>query len=182
MVSSCTLLPTTCWAMNVCELTLAVCRGEGEDATLRSRPSSPRRTNGSMMTAWPTLRPPHRKAKAYDEGLRRSLSTPHPHQIRRPTWDSAHRNRPRIEELVTGPICNSFSVMTVCNPPLWEYSGDNPGAWGHKRPYMETLGTRAPINTPVQCPWEVGLTELLSSRVKPCLHPFHSPVGSSCPG
>jgi hypothetical protein len=110
-----------------------------------------------------------------DEGLRRSLSIPRPHQIGRPTWDSTHRNRPRIEKRVTGPICNSFSVMTVCNPPLWEYPVDNPGAWGHKRPYMETLGTRAPINTPVQCPWEAGLIKLLPSRVKPCLHPFHSP-------
>jgi hypothetical protein len=104
------------------------CWGEGEDATLRSRPSSPRHTNGSMMTAWSTLRPPHRKAKAYDEGLRRSLPTPRPHQTWRPSWVSAHRNRPRIEKCVTGPICNSFSLMTVCNPPLWEYSGDNPGA------------------------------------------------------
>jgi hypothetical protein len=49
---------------------IAYCWGKGEDATLRSRTSSPRRTNGSMMTAWSTLRPPHRKAKAYDEGLR----------------------------------------------------------------------------------------------------------------
>jgi hypothetical protein len=63
-----------------------------------------------------------------DEGLRRSLSIPRPHQTWRPTWDSAHCNRPRTEKRVTGPICNSFSVMTVCNPPLWEYSGDNLGA------------------------------------------------------
>jgi hypothetical protein len=33
-----------------------------------------------------------------------------------------------MEKRVTGPICNGFSVMTVCNPPLWEYSRDNPGA------------------------------------------------------
>jgi hypothetical protein len=32
--------------------------------------------------------------------------------------DSAHCNRPRTEKCVMGPICNSFSVMTVCNPPL----------------------------------------------------------------
>jgi hypothetical protein len=81
-----------------------------------------------------------------------------------------------------GLICNSFPVMTVCDPALWEYSGDNPGAWGHKRLYMETLGTRAPINTPVQCPWEARLTEQLPSQVRPCLHSFYFPVGSSCPG
>jgi hypothetical protein len=33
-------------------------------------------------------------------------------------------------------------------------------------PYIETLGTQAPINTPVQCPWEAGLIELLPSRVE----------------
>jgi hypothetical protein len=62
-----------------------------------------------------------------DEGLRRSLSIPRPRPTWRPTWDSAHRNRPRTDRRVTGLICNSFSVKTVCNPPLWEYSGDNPG-------------------------------------------------------
>jgi hypothetical protein len=63
-----------------------------------------------------------------DEGLRRSLSIPRPHPTWRPTWDSAHCNRPRTEKRVTYPICNSFSVMIVYNPPLWEYSGDSPGA------------------------------------------------------
>jgi hypothetical protein len=46
-----------------------MCWGEGEDATLRSRPSSPRYTNEGKMTVWPTLRPPHRKTKAYDEAF-----------------------------------------------------------------------------------------------------------------
>jgi hypothetical protein len=72
--------------------------------------------------------------------------------------------------------------MTVCNPPLWEYSGDSLGARGHKHPYNGTLDNRAPINTPVQCPLEARLTEQLSSRVRPCLHSFHSPIGSTCPG
>jgi hypothetical protein len=141
-------------------------------------PSSPRRTNRGKMTgaAYPS------SSSLQDEGLRRSLSIPRPHPTWRPTWDSAHCNRPRTEKRVTGPICNSFSVMTVYNPPLWEYSGDSPGAWGHNCPYIGTLGTQAPINTPVQCPWEAGLTEQLPSRVKPCLHSFHSPVGSTCPG
>jgi hypothetical protein len=87
-----------------------------------------------------------------DEGLRRSLSIPRPHPTWRPTWDSVHCNRPRTEKRVMGLICNSFSVMTVCNPPLCEYSGDSPGARGHKRPYIGTLDTRAPINTPLQYP------------------------------
>jgi hypothetical protein len=77
------------------------------------------------MTAWPTLHPPHHKTKAYDEVSPSHVLTQLgvPHGIR-----SAHCNRPRTEKRVTGPICITFSIMTVCNPPLWEYSGDNPGA------------------------------------------------------
>ena len=56
------------------------------------------------------------------------LSILRPQPFWRPVWDSAHCNRPRTEKRVTGLICNSFSVMTVCNPPLWEYSRDSPGA------------------------------------------------------
>jgi hypothetical protein len=41
---------------------------------------------------------------------------------------AAHRDRPRKEKRVTGLICNGSSIITVCNPPLWEYSRDNPGA------------------------------------------------------
>jgi hypothetical protein len=121
------------------------CWGEGKDATLRSRPSSPRCTNGGKLTgaAHPL------SSSLQDKGLRRSLSIPRPHPTWRPTWDSAHCNRPHTEKRVTGLICNSFSVMTVCNPPLWEYSGDSLGARGHKHPYIGTLDTRAPINTPV---------------------------------
>jgi hypothetical protein len=70
-----------------------------------------------------TLRPLH-----YNEGLQRGCPVPRPHPTWRPTWDSAHCNRPRTEKCVMGPTCNGFSVMTVCNPPLWEYSGDSPGA------------------------------------------------------
>jgi hypothetical protein len=87
-----------------------------------------------------------------DEGLRRSLPILRPHPTWRPTWDSAHCNRPLTEKRVMGLICNSFSIMTVCNPPLWEYSRDSPGTRGHKRLYIGMLDTRAPINTPVQCP------------------------------
>jgi hypothetical protein len=29
---------------------------------------------------------------------------------------------------ITGLICKGFSVITVCNPALWEYFGDNLGA------------------------------------------------------
>jgi hypothetical protein len=69
------------------------------------------------------LRPLHYKTKAR---LRRSLLIPHVHLAQRPMWNSAHCNGPRVDERVTGLICNSFSIMTVCNLPLWEYSRDNP--------------------------------------------------------
>jgi hypothetical protein len=35
---------------------------------------------------------------------------------------------------ITGLFCKGLPVITVCNPALWEYSGDNLGAWGHMRP------------------------------------------------
>jgi hypothetical protein len=63
-----------------------------------------------------------------DEGLRRGRPVPRPRLTRRPTWNSAHCNRPRATECITGPICKGFYVMTVCNPALWEYSGDDLGA------------------------------------------------------
>jgi hypothetical protein len=63
-----------------------------------------------------------------DEGLRRGRPIPRPCRTRRPTWNSAHCNRPHAAECFTGPICKGFSVMTVCNPALWEYSGDDLGA------------------------------------------------------
>jgi hypothetical protein len=63
-----------------------------------------------------------------DEGLRRGRSVSRPRPTRRPTWNLAHCNRPRASERITGPIFKGFSVMTVCNPALWEYFGDDLGA------------------------------------------------------
>jgi hypothetical protein len=70
-----------------------------------------------------------------------------PHRARRPTWNSAHYNGPHVDRQVTGLICNSFSVMMVCNPPLWEYSRDNPSTRGHNRPCLGTFDARVLINT-----------------------------------
>jgi hypothetical protein len=132
----------------------------------------------AKQSARATLRPLCYKTKAYDEVAPSHVLTQPggPHGIRPIVIG------PAPNECVTGPICSGFSVMTVCNPPLWENSGDSPSVRGHKRPYIETLGNQAPINTLVQCPWEARLREQSPSRVKPCLHSFHSPVGSSCPG
>jgi hypothetical protein len=97
------------------EMAPDVCWGEGEDASLRAKPSSPRYTNEGEMIGAVALRPLHCKTKAR---LRRSLLVMRPHLAQRPTWNSAHYNGPRVDKHVTGLICNSFSVMTVCNLPL----------------------------------------------------------------
>jgi hypothetical protein len=73
----------------------------------------------------------------------------------------------------------AFSVMTICNLPLGEYFEDTLGTQGHKRPCPRTVGTRVPINTPVQYPGEGRLTELLPLPVEPCKHSFLTPVGST---
>jgi hypothetical protein len=66
-----------------------------------------------------TLRPLRCKRKAYDE----VAPVPRPCRTRRPTWNSAHCNRPRAAECVTGPICKGFSVMTVYNPAYGNIPG-----------------------------------------------------------
>jgi hypothetical protein len=96
------------------------CWGEGEDATLHAKSSSPRYTNECETIGAAALRPLHCKAKAR---LRRSLLVPRPHLVRGPTSNSAHCNGPRVGKHITGLICNNFSVMTVYNLPLREYSG-----------------------------------------------------------
>ena len=71
-----------------------------------------------------TLRPTHLRMKAYDEAApsRGLVQLGGPRVIRPivtgPTWLLC----------ITGLICKGFSVITVCNPALWEYSGDNLGA------------------------------------------------------
>jgi hypothetical protein len=68
-----------------------------------------------------TLCPTRCRTKAYDEGAGWSDLVQHegPHVIRPivtgPAWPLC----------ITGLICKGFSVITVCNPALWEYSRDN---------------------------------------------------------
>jgi hypothetical protein len=83
-----------------------------------------RRTNGGKATG--SFHPSSNTLQ--DEGLRRGHPISRPRPSRRPTWNLAHCNRPRAAECVTGPICKGFSIMTVCNPALWEYSEDDLGA------------------------------------------------------
>jgi hypothetical protein len=70
-----------------------------------------------------TLRPTHRRTKAYDEVVpsRCLVQRGDPLVIwpivTGPVWS------PRI----TGLICKGFPVITICNLALWEYSEDNLG-------------------------------------------------------
>jgi hypothetical protein len=87
-------------------------------------------TNGDKTTDRLTLRLIRRRTKTCDE-----VDS---------SCDLVQNGGPRaIRPIVTGPawplrvtglICKGLPVITVCNPALWEYSGDNLGVWGHMRP------------------------------------------------
>jgi hypothetical protein len=84
----------------------------------------PRCTNGGKTTGRLTLRLTRRRTKTCDEVVS--------------SCDLVQRGGPRVNRpIVTGPawplritglICKGLPVITVCNPALWEYSGDNLGA------------------------------------------------------
>jgi hypothetical protein len=84
----------------------------------------PRCTNEDKTTGRLTLRPTRRWTKAHDKVV--------------PSRGLVQHGGPRvIRPIVTGPawplritglICKGFTVITVCNSALWEYSGDNLGA------------------------------------------------------
>jgi hypothetical protein len=78
-------------------------------------------TNGDKTMDRLTLRPIHHRTNTCDEVV--------------PSCDLVRHGGPRvIRPIVTGPawpllvtglICKGIPVITVCNPALWEYSGDN---------------------------------------------------------
>jgi hypothetical protein len=80
--------------------------------------------DGDKTTDRLTLRPTRRRTKTYDEVI--------------PSRDLVLHGVPRVIRpivtglawplRVTGLLCKSLPVITVCNPALWEYSGDNLGA------------------------------------------------------
>jgi hypothetical protein len=84
---------------------------------------SPRCTNGDKTTGRLTLRLIRHRTKTCDEVVSSCDPVRHggPRVIRPivtgPAWPSC----------VTGLICKGLPVITVCNPALWEYSGDNLG-------------------------------------------------------
>jgi hypothetical protein len=71
-----------------------------------------------------TLRPIRCKTKAYDEVApsRGLVQCEGPRRI----WPIVIG--PARSLRITGPVCEGFYVMTVCNPALWEYSEDDLGA------------------------------------------------------
>jgi hypothetical protein len=84
----------------------------------------PRCTNEGKTMGRPTLRPTRRRTKTCDEVVSSCDLALHggPRVIRPivigPAWPLR----------ITGLICKGLPVITVCNPALWEYSGDNLGA------------------------------------------------------
>ena len=61
-----------------------------------------------------------------------------------------------------------FTVMTVCNLPLWEYSRDKPSTQGSKCLWQGQTAPRVPINTLILYPGTERPTRLLTSRIKLC--------------
>src|SRR5688572_15534185 len=81
-------------------------------------------TNGDKTTGRFTLRPTRRRTKTCDEVVLSCGLVQHggPRVIRPTVTGPAWPLR------ITGPICKGLPIITVCNPALWEYSGDNLGA------------------------------------------------------
>jgi hypothetical protein len=96
-----------------------------------------------------------------------------------------------IRPTITGParigvlraaFVIALTIMTVCNLPSWEYSGDKLGTRGYNRLWQGTGGTSSAYKYPVQCPLRGRLTKLLPSHDELCQYSFHFPVRSTCPG
>jgi hypothetical protein len=80
-------------------------------------------TNGDEATSRLTLRLIRRRTKTHDEVVSsRDLIRSGGQRVIRPIVTG-----PAWPLRVTGLICKGLPVITVCNPALWEYSGDNLG-------------------------------------------------------
>jgi hypothetical protein len=118
--------------------------GEVEQPT-RSPPSNaPRRMLGRRRRRYPSL-DAFANLAALTETRRLAVSTLHPIRCKTKAYDEVALSRGLIQRegprrirpivtgparllRITGPVCEGFSVMTVCNPALWEYSRDDLGA------------------------------------------------------
>jgi hypothetical protein len=111
--------------------------------TRPNMPKAPTRRRPARSPSWTGC-----KTKA----LSKSTGLPRRHRHERPMWDSAHCNGPREDKRVKGRICNSLTVMTACNLPSWEYSGDKPGIRGHKRLCQGTSSRSSAYKYPCTVP------------------------------
>jgi hypothetical protein len=71
-----------------------------------------------------TLRFDRHQTKTGDEGIPQCGLV----QLRGPRAIRPIVTGPAWPPRVTGLICKGIPVITVCNPALWEYSGDNLGS------------------------------------------------------
>jgi hypothetical protein len=99
-----------------------VCWGEGKDATFTRGPRCSRRSNGDK-TGRDSLRFIRHHTKACDGVIPPCGLV----QLRGPRVIRPIVTGPAWPPRVTGLICKGIPVITVCNPALWEYSGDNLG-------------------------------------------------------
>jgi hypothetical protein len=99
------------------------CWSEGRDATLRSKsPLLSRCSDRQSRQGHPSL--DRHQTKTGDEGIPQCGLT----QLRGPRAIRPIVTGPAWPPRVTGLICKGIHVITVCNPALWEYSGDNLGS------------------------------------------------------
>jgi hypothetical protein len=61
-----------------------------------------------------------------------STGLPRPHLRGRPMCDSAQSDGPARSGLVRAMSVIGFTLITVCNLPLWDYYGDKSGTRGCK--------------------------------------------------
>jgi hypothetical protein len=114
---------------SLCLLRWGVCWSEGRNVTLRSK--SPLLSRCSDRQSSQGHHSPDRhQTKTGDEGISQCGLV----QLRGPRAIRPIVTGPAWPPRVTGLICKGIPVITVCNPALWEYSGDNLGSWWHMRP------------------------------------------------
>jgi hypothetical protein len=101
----------------------AHCWSEGRNATLRSKsPLLSRRSYRQSRQGHPSF--DRHQTKTGDEGIPQCGLV----QLRGPCAIRPIVTGPAWPPRVTGLICKGIPVITVCNPALWEYYGDNLGS------------------------------------------------------
>jgi hypothetical protein len=109
--------------MAYCGISHTLCWSEGRNATLRSKsPLLSRCSDRQSRQGHPSL--DRHQTKTNDEGIPQCGFA----RLRGPRAIRPIVTGPAQQPRVTGLICKGIPVITVCNPALWEYSGDNLGS------------------------------------------------------